>query len=94
MTSLPLTARREMNTVPLTLYARREMTDDPYMREVPDGYMPAPIPDDVVLYHDPECTQMAARIPWHHSSKPTRRNKWQMYNCARYRLVWIENASP
>lgn len=27
--------------------------------------------------------------PWHYSSCPTRRNKYVMYNCYRYKLEWL-----
>lgn len=31
-----------------------------------------------------------ARWPWYYRSKPTRRNKYTMLNCYRYKIEWVE----
>lgn len=41
----------------------------------------------VAYYRDPAATDRACLNPW--LSQPTRRNKWVMFNCARYRVVWL-----
>lgn len=65
-------------TALLPLFARKEATTDALR----------PSRQDVVLYHDKACTQLAARWPWHYSNKPTRRNKTVMFNCWKWMLVW------
>jgi hypothetical protein len=44
---------------------------------------------DVRLFWDKEAKEPCGTIPFHYSSKPTRRNKWQMHNCQRYPLLWL-----
>ena len=44
---------------------------------------------DVVVYRDQQCTSVYCRIPGEYTSKPTRRNRWIVLNCFRYRLVWV-----
>lgn len=41
----------------------------------------------VAYYRDPEATKEAAFNPW--SDRPTRRNKWVMLNCFKWRAVWL-----
>ena len=82
-----------------TLYARHERTTDsatadmfrnaPQRESVMEKWHTERCHQDVQLYYDSACTKKAGRIPWHYT-KPTRRNKYQMLNCARYRLVWVE----
>jgi hypothetical protein len=80
-----------------TLYARRETPNDSDTAAMLRAIGPKEAAKfarsqnrDVQLYKDAACTIKAARYPWHYSSKPTRRNKWVNHNCARYRLVWVE----
>lgn len=47
---------------------------------------------DVAVFRDQECTVPFNYYHWTESSKPTRRNRYIMHNCARYRLVWLEDA--
>ena len=77
------------------IYARRERTlDEMLLREAKTTKESFSLDwqkyQDVVFYRDKECTQFVAREPWHRKSKPTRRNKYQVINCARYRLVWVD----
>ena len=44
---------------------------------------------DVRVSKDKEGKDIVFCIPWHRDSKPTRRNKYIMYNCFKYRLVWV-----
>lgn len=67
----------------LTLFGRREPTTDPVARAYGLSNL-----SDVVLYKDPQCTRPVARYHCDHSKKPTRRNKYVMHNCFRYRLQW------
>ena len=67
-----------------TLYARRELTTDQstefMVKALPQLAKPR---FDVQLYYDRKATCPAARYPWHYTeSKPTRRNKYVMHNCA------------
>jgi hypothetical protein len=40
--------------------------------------------------HDRHCQSFFVTFPWHYyKSKPTRRNRYVILNCFRYRLVWI-----
>jgi len=41
----------------------------------------------VVYYRDPEAKERIAGNIF--ESRPTRRNKWVMLNCARYRACWL-----
>ena len=68
----------------LPLYLRREPTDDRYR---PPGKL------DVVLYRDEACTDRAGRWPWFDNSRPTRRNRSIMFNCWRWRIVWMPDLS-
>ncbi len=43
----------------------------------------------VAYYRDPEATRWVVNNSW--PSRPTRRNKWVMLNCARYRACWLED---
>lgn len=61
----------------LTLYAQRVPTMD------------APRKHDVCVYADPERKTLKGRFIWYHASKPTRRNKYVMFNCCRWRLEWL-----
>ena len=72
----------------MKLYARKEVTTDPVLSQY--GKIDPKRHLDVALYHDPECTLKAGTHPWHHASKPTRRNKTAMLNCNRYDLAWVE----
>lgn len=75
------------------IYARFERTlDEMLLREARvklDINLDFQKYQDVVLYHDKECTQFARREPWHRETKPTHRNRYQTINCARYKLVWV-----
>lgn len=76
-------------TSPLPLYLRREMPTDP-----PTLASSAYRQRDVVAYRDPECKRPAGRWPWWHTqSRPTRRNRYVMLNCYRWRAVWLPEAS-
>jgi hypothetical protein len=66
-----------------TAYARREPTTD-RMIECKGKR-------DVVVYRDCECTFFMARFPWYYGSKPTKRNRYTVLNCFRYRLEWMED---
>lgn len=63
---------------PLCIYARREPTVDGAWGKL-----------DVCFYSDSGCTKFVGRIPWH-QKQPDKRNKWQMLNCYRWRLIWRE----
>jgi hypothetical protein len=41
----------------------------------------------VCYYREPEALRRPFIDPW--PSRPTRRNKWVMLNCARYRACWL-----
>jgi hypothetical protein len=43
----------------------------------------------VVYYRTPEAKDRVASNPW--QDQPTRRNKWVMLNCVRYRVCWLED---
>ena len=44
---------------------------------------------DVRLFADPLAgTPLCTWQPWH-ESRPTRRNRWVMYNCYRWKLIWL-----
>ena len=67
------------------LYARKEPTTDPHL-----GTINRKGKKDVILYSDSEATQQVSRYPWHYTlSKPDKRNKKIMHNCAEYDLVWL-----
>ena len=75
---------------PFTLYARLELTTDQATSFMRKGLVGPSKKMDVQLYHDRKCTRPASRYPWHYTkSKPTRRNKYVMHNCCRYKLVWL-----
>jgi hypothetical protein len=72
-----------------TLYARKEPTTcEITLQGRAQGFGRGPLPKDVQIYRDKEATQKAGRYPWAHN-KPTRRNRYVMSNCARYRLEWL-----
>lgn len=68
----------------LTLFAKKEITSDTVSLQHGLGNKL-----DTVLYRDPECTQVAARWPWHHSDCPRRGQKRVMFNCNRWNLAWL-----
>lgn len=74
----------------ITLYLRKEPTTD--------GVLKIHAPDakkfDVVAYRDPAASKVACRWPWHYSSRPTRRNRWVMFNCFRWKAVWLPATIP
>lgn len=72
----------------LPLYLRREPTTDPVSLAYCPPRQLATL-RDVVAYRDPECTERAARWPWHYSNKPTRRNRRVMFNCYRWSARWL-----
>lgn len=45
----------------------------------------------VAYYTDSETTNCKAFNPW--SGRPTRRNKYVMLNCYRWRAVWLPDAA-
>ncbi len=73
-----------------TLYARRENTTDSTTLDMLRSNSKWVVGKDVQLYYDDKATRPAARYPWYYSNKPTRRNRYVMHNCARYRLVWLD----
>lgn len=72
----------------LTLYARQEPTKDQTAR---DHLSEAELQScfDVVLYRNPEATDLHTRFGWHVASKPDRRNKYVTINCYRWKLEWL-----
>lgn len=68
-----------------TLYAKREPTSDDILKK----YAPNAKKFDVVIYSDKEGQNKKCVFRWDLSSKPTRRNKYVMINCFRYKLEWI-----
>ena len=69
----------------LTLYARKEPSTD----EILLKYTPNAKKFDVVIYSDNRAQNKVCVYRWDLSNKPTRRNKYVMYNCFRYKLEWI-----
>ena len=59
------------------IYLRKE-------RRLVDGIMQSV----VAYYRDAEMNVFLCYNPW--SDRPTRRNKYVMYNCNKYRAVWLE----
>jgi len=43
----------------------------------------------VIVWADKEKTSRKAIIPWYHSNKPTKRNKYLTLNCYKWRVEWI-----
>ena len=74
-----------------TVYVRLEPTTDSataaLIRSNPDWANPQQ-QRDAVIYRDQACRQFFCRIPWHYSTRPTRRNKYITLNCFRWRLIW------
>lgn len=68
----------------LPLYLRFEPTTDAATLEA----YPATTRQDVVAYRDPGCTDLAARWPWHYSTRPRKGARVVMFNCYRWRPVW------
>lgn len=68
----------------LNLYLRQEPTTDhtTIERNAAQGRL------DIVAYRDEACSVLAARWPWHYSSKPRRGFRTVMFNCWRWRAVW------
>lgn len=75
-----------------TLYAKYVPTQDSYllnwMKREPMT-LRHPYNDDVRVSRDKEGKDIVFCIPWHKDSKPTKRNKYIMYNCFKYKLVWL-----
>jgi len=71
-----------------TLYAKRVEPDDLGGQTLPPVY---PSQYDVALFD--RSGKEVGRYPWHYKSKPDRRFKYVMHNCARYNLVWEESSS-
>lgn len=74
--------------LPLTLYLRREPTTDSLLLERA-GYLPRAAHRDVAAYRDEACSIPAARWSWFASSRPTRAYRRVMFNCYRWRAVWL-----
>lgn len=76
----------------ITLYLRKEPTTDSVLLDAVRRFNISltEAHKDVVGYMDKECKAAIARFPWHHTGKPTRRNKYIMLNCYRYRVEWID----
>jgi hypothetical protein len=54
-----------------------------WAQKMPDG--------SVALRERPEAGgRVVSTHPAHYTNKPTRRNRWVMHNCFRYRLAWID----
>lgn len=68
----------------LPLYLRKERR--PHSEAHLAKYLPRGIPV-VAYYRDAEATQRACVNPW--PSRPTRRNRYVMLNCCRWRAVWL-----
>jgi len=74
-----------------TIYARKEPARDLGAQTLPASKAQR----DVQMYHDADATRPAGRYPWFYNlSKPTRRNRYIVLNCARYRLAWIPDLLP
>lgn len=71
-----------------TLYLRKERR--PFPEASLAKHFPRGIPV-VAFYRDAQATQRIGVDPW--PSRPTRRNRYTMWNCARYRVQWLEDAS-
>jgi hypothetical protein len=68
----------------LPVYARKEPTQDPVVR-----LFGLTNKKDTVVYRDPACTQLFARIPWSHSGHPRRNSSRITLNCFRWKLNWV-----
>lgn len=68
----------ESQHLPLRVFLRKE-------RRAYAG-IPAGVPV-TAYYKDALMTAPIATNPW--QSRPTRRNRWVNYNCARHRAVWL-----
>jgi hypothetical protein len=66
----------------LNLYAKRCNSNEP---KSPKALC------DVAIYKDEACKRPAVTCHWYMKNKPDRRNKWMMFNCFKYRLVWLED---
>lgn len=67
----------------LTLFAKKEPTTD--VIAIQHGLSQK---RDTVLYRDANCTDVAARWPWHYSSCPRRGQKRVTLNCYHWSLSW------
>lgn len=75
-----------------TVYARKEPTDDTLVSQTSQEKRGAKFTPryDVQVYRDKTCQDKMGRFPWHYTkSMPTRRNKYIMLNCSRWKLVWL-----
>lgn len=45
---------------------------------------------DVAVYKSSDMVNPVMTIPWHFSSYPDRRNRYIMYNCNRYNIMWLD----
>lgn len=68
----------------ITLYARQEPTTDETTRQL----WPETKAKDTVFYRDADCSDLVARIPWHHRNRPVRR-KTVTLNCFTYSIEWV-----
>lgn len=69
----------------LTLYARKEPTTDDVLK----SFAPNAKKFDVAIYSDKQAQNKKCVFRWDLSNKPTRRNKYVVINCFRYKLEWI-----
>lgn len=69
------------------LYLRKEPAFE--MVWYDDGPDLVPAGETVCYYREPEASKRIMSNPW--PSRPTRRNRWVMFNCARYRACWLED---
>lgn len=69
----------------LTLFLSREPTTCAETLR----YVPETTRKDVVMYRDKAKTQPCGRWHWWQSGKPTRRNRYVMFNCYKWRAVWV-----
>lgn len=60
----------------ITLFAREVPTQNENGRK------------DVEIFKDQGCTDLYVRIPWWHSSRPTKRSSRITLNCYKWNLTW------
>lgn len=84
----------------LTLYLRREPDTDPILvkglkiegsKDTPESLFPRV--RQVSVYRDAEATDLVYTL---YGPRPRydRRHKWVMFNCCRYRAVWLPDWTP
>jgi len=59
-----------------------------YLKKIKGAFFSGIVSEGVRYYRDGEGKQLLCTNPW--PDRPTKRNKYVVYNCQKYLIQWIE----